>query len=295
MKGAGKDAPGKSWFFRLAKAFDLKAPPANAPELRRMLSQAAEQGVLDQKILPLLEGVLSVRDMRVKEIMMPLSQVVCISIRADIHELLSQVIESGHSRFPVVGEAEDDIRGILHAKDLLPLALNGGQSDFNIRHKIRPAYRVPETMQLDSLLQVFRATHNHMAVVIDEYAKMVGVTTIEDVLEQIVGEIADEYDTDEDDSIKPLDACNFIVKSTASIGEFNEFFKTECASAEHETIGGVVLHSFGRMPKRGESIELENMKVSVLRADSRRLHLLQITLGKPLADSVESTHLSSND
>lgn len=279
-----KDTLSKSWLARVVAALDLGLP-TNALELQDMLNQAAERGVLDKKLLPLLEGVLSVKDMQVREVMVPLSKVVSIPLHADIDDLLDRVIKAQHSRFPVIGENEDDIKGILHAKDLLPLALKDSNHSFSIRDHIRLATRVPETMQLESLLQSFRVTRNHMAVVIDEYGNTVGAVTIEDVLEQIVGDIADEYDVDEDDPITVINANdNILVKATTPISEFNDFFSTQCSSAEHETIGGIVLHAFGHMPQRGESIQLERLTVVVLKADSRRLQLLKVIPSSKEAD-----------
>ena len=270
------DSPPKSWLSRMGDVLNFSAP-SDMAELKDMLKQAVDSGVLDQQLLPLLEGALSVRDMFVREIMVPLSQVVCVPIHIDVDDMLNLVIKSGHSRFPVMSEIEGDIRGILHAKDLLPLALSSEEYHFDLKDRIRSVSQVPESMQLDSLLQAFRATRNHMAVVINEYGAVAGVVTIEDVLEQIVGDIADEYDIDDEGLIKETGKDGFIVKAVTPISDFNEFFGTDFASAEYETIGGIILHEFSRMPERDEQIEIAGLRVVVLNASSRRLSLLQVS------------------
>ncbi|MEQ8693150.1 MAG: transporter associated domain-containing protein, partial [Pseudomonadales bacterium] len=194
----------------------------------------------------------------------------------DPAELLPLVIESGHSRFPVFGDDMDDIKGILHAKDLLPLVLEEDHSRFAMKDCIRSASVVPESKRLNVLLQEFRQTRNHMAIVVDEYGQVSGAVTIEDVLEQIVGEIEDEYDVDDDSVVKQLEPHSFHVKANATIEDFNEYFDIELDTDEFDTIGGLVLKAFGHLPERGETVELEGLQFEVLNADSRRLRLLRV-------------------
>lgn len=267
----------RSWLGRVAQVFSPE--PANAHELKARLRQMADKGWLDLQVLPLLEGAMSISDMKAREIMVPPSQMITISIDIDQKEMLQKVIASGHSRFPVIGDGPDDIRGILHAKDLLPLTLlDGKQRSVELKDRIRPVTMIPESKRLSDLLQSFRSTRNHMAVVVDEYANVTGIVTIEDVLEQIVGDIADEHDVDDDDFIRSMDNRTYVVKALTPIGDFNEYFKTDFSSTEHETIGGIVLNEFGHMPARGESVQLGELSVVVLKADSRRLHLLRLSL-----------------
>lgn len=267
----------RSWLGRVAKALNIE--PASVADLRDILSDAVDRGVLDHQVLPLLEGAMLVSDMQVREIMVPLSQTISIPIGADMDDMLRKVIDSGHSRFPVTDEDEGDIKGILHAKDLLPLTLPSRSRTLDLNDYIRSARTIPESMRLDDLLQEFRTTRNHMAIVIDEYGTQAGVVTIEDVLEQIVGNIEDEYDVDDDSFIKQIDLNNFVIKATTPISEFNQTFQTGFSSTEYDTISGIILREFGHMPKRGDSIQLGEFRVVVLNADSRRLNLLQISRG----------------
>jgi len=186
------------------------------------------------------------------------------------------VIQSQHSRFPVVGESLDDIRGILHAKDLLRLLQHEDRSDFDIKDHMRQATAIPESKRLNVLLEEFRAKRNHMAVVIDEYGQVSGVVTIEDVLEQIVGEIEDEHDIDDAGGIKPMKDGGFVVKAETTVEDFNEYFDTDFADDEFDTIGGMVLRALGHLPQRGEEVTVGNFEFRVLNADSRRLRLLRV-------------------
>jgi len=256
--------------------------PSDRTELMEMLRDAAARQIMDGEALNIIFGALQVADMQARDIMIPRTQLVYLDDDQSPDELLTTIIESQHSRFPVVGDDLDDIKGILHAKDLLGLALSNTQhkeiDDFDIRDCIRPATIVPESKRLNVLLQEFRATRNHMAVVVDEYGHVSGVVTIEDVLEQIVGEIEDEYDIDDDSFVKRLDDKTFNVKATTPIEDFNEYFDLEIEDDEFDTIGGVVLKAFGHLPDRGEAIDIEGMNFEVLNAESRRLRLLKVTL-----------------
>ena len=208
--------------------------------------------------------------------MIPRSQLVYVRDDMDLQELLKLVIEAKHSRFPVVGDDLDDIKGILHAKDLLPLLVEDEADDFDIRDCIRQATVIPESKRLNDLLNEFRATRNHMAVVVDEYAHVAGAVTIEDVLEQIVGEIEDEYDVHDDGFIKQMEDGAYNVKATTPIEDFNEYFEVSLAEEDFDTIGGLVLQAFGHLPERGEKVTFSDFEFKVLNADSRKVRLLRV-------------------
>lgn len=264
------------WGVRAWLADLFSEEPNNISELMNVLRDAAKKQLFDDEALNIIFGALQVADMHARDIMIPRSSLVVVQEDQDPSELLPIVIESRHSRFPVVGDDMDDVKGILHAKDLLPLVLESDHSKFSMKDCIRPATVVPESKRLNVLLQEFRTTRNHMAVVVDEYGQVSGAVTIEDVLEQIVGEIEDEYDVDDESFVKQLEPHSFHVKAAATVEDFNEYFATTIATDEFDTIGGVVLKAFGHVPERGESIELAGMQFEVLNADSRRLRLLRV-------------------
>jgi magnesium and cobalt transporter len=266
----------KTWLDKLVQAFVHE--PKNRQELLELLREAHANEVLDIEALSIIEGALQVSDMQVRDIMIPRSQMITIKSSQAPREFLSEVIEAAHSRFPVTGESLDDVLGILLAKDLLPLLLEDNTDRFNIKEILRPATSVPESKRLNVLLKEFRATRNHMAIVIDEYGGVSGLVTIEDVLEQIVGDIEDEHDIDEDSQIKPLHSGDFLVKGLTPIEDFNEHFGTEFPDEEFDTVGGLVMNAFGHLPRRNEVVELDGFRVRVLNADSRRVHLLRVTL-----------------
>jgi magnesium and cobalt transporter len=207
----------------------------------------------------------------------PRSQVVTVKASASPQDILPVVIEAQHSRFPVIGDSLDEVLGILLAKDLLPLALDKDQRKFDIKDVIRPCTYVPESKRLNVLLKEFRENRNHMAIVIDEYGDLAGLCTIEDVLEQIVGEIEDEHDTEDEAFIKTLDDSSHTVKALTLIEDFNEFFGSNFSAEEFDTIGGVVLSKFGRIPQRDDSIQIGGFMFKVLNADNRQIRLLHVT------------------
>lgn len=245
-------------------------------ELTEALKDAASRQLFDEEALNIFHGALHVADMHARDIMIPRSSLVVVHEDQPPEVLLPTVIQSGHSRIPVVGDDPNQVKGILHAKDLLPLVLEQDLGRFDIKDCIRPARVVPESKRLNVLLQEFRATRNHMAVVVDEYGQVAGAITIEDVLEQIVGEIEDEYDVDDESVMQQLEPCAFHVKANATIEDFNEYFSTDFSAEEFDTIGGLVLKAFGHLPDRGESVELEGLWFEVLNADSRRIRLLRV-------------------
>jgi magnesium and cobalt transporter len=265
----------KSWFNRLTQAFAHE--PKNRKELLEVLREAHQNKLLDSEALAIVEGAIQVADLQVRDIMVPRSQMMSIRANQTPKEFLPSIIEAAHSRYPVVGESLDDVIGILLAKDLLPLILSGEQPNFNIKDLLRPATFVPESKRLNVLLREFRANHNHMAVVIDEYGGVAGLVTIEDVLEQIVGDIEDEHDVEEDSYVKPLPSGDFLVKALTPIESFNETFDTEFPDDEFDTVGGLVMSAFGHLPKRNEVTEIGEFRFRVLNADSRRIHLLRLT------------------
>lgn len=262
---------------RLARMFS--ATPSSREDFLELVRAIKEKGVLDADTLGIIEGAVQVSDIPVREIMIPRSQMISIRSDSSPREFLPEVIESAHSRFPVLGDDSDEVLGILLAKDLLPLALEPLRMDkFNIRDLLRQALLIPESKRLDSLLRDFRISRNHMAIVVNEYGGIAGLVTIEDVLEQIVGEIEDETDIDEEDYlIKQLDTGEYTVKGLTPIEEFNEYFGCTLSDGEFDTIGGLVMQQFGRLPARHESIEFSNFQFTVLSADGRTIRLLQAT------------------
>jgi magnesium and cobalt transporter len=265
----------------------LLREPDDREELLDILRGAFERHLLDADALTMIEGVLSVSETTVRDIMIPRSQMDCVSIDDEVPQFIPLVVETRHSRFPVIGESKDDVIGILLAKELLNYYAN--PEAFNLRETLRPAVFVPESKRLNVLLRDFRANRNHIAIVVDEYGGVSGLVTIEDVLEQIVGDIEDEYDFDEShDNIIPEANGKFRVKAQTEIADFNEQFGTAFPDDEFDTVGGLVLRAFGRLPKRGETTTMEGLRFRVLRADSRRLYTLQVERIAPIpaADSV---------
>jgi len=267
------DEPAKpGWLERLGAW--LSPEPDNREELVEILNTAYQKNLLDADALSMIEGVLQVSEMQVRDIMIPRAQMDVIDIADAPEVFIPFVIETAHSRFPVIGENKDDIIGILLAKDLLRYYAG---EEFDVRDMLRPAVFIPEAKRLNVLLKEFRMNRNHIALVVDEYGGVSGLVTIEDVLEQIVGEIEDEYDFDEtEDNIIQDRAGAYRVKAVTEIANFNEVLGTTFSDEDYDTVGGLVVSKFGRLPKRGEVISLEGLKFLVLRADSRRLHTLLV-------------------
>ncbi|MRI32842.1 magnesium/cobalt efflux protein [Endozoicomonas sp. OPT23] len=272
---ASGDSPAPTWKDKLAGLFTQD--PKNRSDLLTLLNEAGEKGIIDHEALSIIEGAVQVADMQVREIMIPRSQMVCVDEDQEPKDFLPKVIESAHSRFPVIGDTKDEVSGILLAKDLLPLILQ--KNRFNIKDHLRPATFIPESKRLNVLLKEFRTNRNHMAIVIDEFGGVAGLVTIEDVLEQIVGDIEDEHDVDEDSFIKPIndETQSFIVKALTPIEDFNEHFESEFSDDEFDTIGGLLLQEFGHMPKRNEYVEMSGFRFDVLNSDGRRIRLLRVS------------------
>ena len=253
----------------------LTREPEDREGLLDILHGAFEHKLLDADALSIIEGALQVSEMTVRDIMIPRAQMDVVSIDEDPSQFIPFVMETRHSRFPVIGESKDDVVGILLAKELLNFYAR--PEGFVLRDTLRPAVFVPESKRLNVLLRDFRANRNHIAIVVDEYGGVSGLVTIEDVLEQIVGDIEDEYDFDEaEDNIIPDASGAYRVKAQTEIADFNETLGSDFSRDEFNTVGGLVLQAFGRLPKRGETAVLEGLRFRVLRADSRRLYTLQV-------------------
>ena len=267
----------KSWIDKIAQVFSDE--PTDTNSLLELLRNAAQDQVLDGQALSMIEGALQVSSMQVKDIMIPRPKVVSVPADTPTEEIVRLVSQSSHSRLPVLGESVDDIKGILLAKDLLQVNLESHNENFEIRNIIRPVTFVSEDKRLNILLKEFRETRQHMAIVNDEYGSMCGIVTIEDVLEQIVGDIEDETDIDDEDYIREFDKKNHIVKALTPLSEFNEYFRTNFSDEEFSTIGGLVIQEFGRIPERGEITSVGPFQVTVLNADSRQIKLIKVNSG----------------
>lgn len=252
----------------------LLREPEDREQLLELLHGAYEKSLMDADSLAMIEGVLQVSEMQVRDIMIPRSQMDVIDITQSPESFIPHMIETAHSRFPVIEDNKNDVIGILLAKDLLRYYAG---EDFDIRDMLRPAVFIPEAKRLNVLLKEFRSNRNHIAIVVDEYGGVAGMVTIEDVLEQIVGDIEDEYDYDEDeDNIIQNADGQYRVKALTEIADFNEAVGTDFSDEEFSTMGGLVVSQFGHLPKRNEEITFDGLRVKVLRADSRRLHSIQI-------------------
>ena len=265
----------KSWIDKITQVFSDE--PTDTKSLLELLRNAEQDQVLDADALGIIEGALQVSSMQVRDIMIPRSQLGIVSAKLLPNEIIELVTKASHSRFPVTGENVDNVIGILLAKDLLPLILKEETGKLDIKDVVRPATFVPESKRLNVLLKEFRETRQHMAIVIDEYGSVSGAVTIEDVLEQIVGEIEDEYDVDDESHIKKFNEENYIVKALTPVDEFNEYFGTQFSDQEFTTLGGLVLQQIGHIPERGETINIGPFLVTVLNADSRQIKLLKVT------------------
>ncbi len=253
----------------------LLREPEDREQLLTLLRSAYQRNLLDADALSMIEGALTVSEMPVRDIMVPRAQMDVIDIHQRVEDFISLVISTAHSRFPVIDQNRDDVIGVLLAKDLL--RHYAGEEEFNVREMLRPAVFVPESKRLNVLLREFRASRNHMAIVVDEYGGVAGLVTIEDVLEQIVGDIEDEYDFDEaSDNILLESSGRYRVKALTQIADYNATFGSHFSDQEHDTVGGLVIARLGRLPKRGETVLIEGYKFQVLRADSRRVYTLLV-------------------
>ncbi len=258
----------------------LTPEPKNKDQLVDVLNEAQDRSLINLETKQMIQGVLDVSEMRVRDIMIPRSQMVTIDINHTLEEFLPIILESGHSRFPVVNEDIDHVNGILLAKDLLAFGFNSQNDNFSLADIIRPAIIVPESKKVEPLLKEFRSNRYHMAIVVDEYGGVSGVITIEDILEQIVGEIEDETDDEIEEEIKHLAGNVYLVKALTELSDFNDYFNCSFDENDADTIGGIVLHQFNHMPQKGELLTLGNFEFKVLAADNRRMQTLQISVDK---------------
>lgn len=268
----------KSWLNKLGDLFN--ASPKTRAELLELLAEAQQNDLIDREALGIIEGALQVSDKQVRDILIPAAQMVKVSMDEPAAELMQKIIKSAHSRFPVIGENKDDVRGILLAKDLLPHVLKGAGEDLNLTDLLRPVTFIPESKRLNVLLREFRETRNHMAIVLDEYGDVEGLVTIEDVLEEIVGEIEDEHDIQTDGYIRKITDDDYLIKALTPIENFNRQFKAEFSESEFDTIGGILMQEFGYLPKRNEVVTINDYRFRVINADSRQIHLLRMTIAK---------------
>jgi magnesium and cobalt transporter len=267
------ESPKRSLLERLSSL--LLREPEDRDQLVELLHSAHERQLLDGDALTMIEGVMQVSEMQARDVMIPRSQMDMIDVADPPETFIPVVMETAHSRFPVYENSKDNVIGILLAKDLL--RYYSDVDEFDVRDMLRPAVFVPESKRLNILLREFKANRNHIAIIVDEYGGVAGLVTIEDVLEQIVGDIEDEYDFDEtEDNILPDKLGKFRVKAITEIGDFNEHFATRFPDEDFDTVGGLVISHFGRVPKRGESVTFDGFKFSVLRADSRKVHSLLV-------------------
>jgi len=269
---------GASGRWRSAFTRTLAAGVKDRAQLVEMLAESQQRGVLDAEAFAMLEGALAMSDLQVRDIMIPRTQMVCLRREDSIARILPAVVESRHSRFPVLDGERDDVAGILLAKDLLRLFAEATPARFDMREYLRPAVFVPESKRLNVLLREFRDSRNHMAIVVDEYSGIAGLITIEDVIEQIVGDIDDEFDVEDDQNIRREAERQFSVRGSTRIDEFNHYFSSELPEEEFDTVAGLVMKQLGRMPRRGETVMLGAFEFRVTRTDRRRIDSLRVTI-----------------
>ena len=261
----------------LQKLWETFSPaPSNSDDVIEILRDAEDQSIIDTSALQIMEGALKVSDLQAREIMVPKSQMMVIEEDFTLEQILQVVIQSQHSRFPVIGESSDDIKGILLAKELLPLVLSGKES-FDLHRMLRPATIIPESKRLNVLLQEFREQRYHMAIIVDEYGGVSGLLTIEDVLEEIVGEIEDETDEHEAEQIIQMSENCYSVEAITTIDDFNEFFDVGFSDDDFDTVGGLVISAFGHLPNIGENTKISQFDFKVLNCDNRKITLLEVT------------------
>jgi magnesium and cobalt transporter len=270
-----EESAGPGWISRLKDI--LRGEPSTRQELLDFLRDERWESILDADELEMLQDVLEVSETQVRDVMVPRSQMVVLESGAPKDQILRSIIDSGHSRFPVIGEERDEILGVLLAKDLLRYFIEGSEGDFDVSGFLRPAIFIPESKRLNTLLKEFRVSRNHMAIVVDEYGGISGLLTIEDVLEEIVGEIDDEHDPREAEPIQKQDDERYHVQALTRIDDFNDYFNVELDDEEYDTIGGLVINKLGRLPRRGDSVTFAGFRFKVLQADRRRVHGVEVT------------------
>lgn len=275
----------KSWLDRISHF--LTGEPKDREDLLEILREAQEKHLLDHEALSMIEGVLQVSEMRVRDIMIPRVQMVVLPKDAELETVFPLVTESAHSRFPVIGEDRSEVGGIMLAKDLLAHIMK--DKNLKVQDIMRPVRFIPESKRLNVLLKEFRTNRNHMAIVVDEYGAAAGLVTIEDVLEQIVGEIEDEHDFDEEEYIFRRSDTEYTIKALTPIEDFNDYFSVDFDDEEFDTIGGLVVHQLEHMPQKGETVEMGPFRFEILRADNRRVYLLKLKIIKKIQVAEENT------
>jgi magnesium and cobalt transporter len=272
-----RHSPQKSWLEKISQL--LTGEPQDIDDLKEILHEAQENHLLETDALAMIEGVLQVSQMRVRDIMIPRVQMVVVPQEAELESILPLVVEFGHSRYPVIEDDRSQVVGVLLAKDLLAKVLQN--KSLTVHEMMRPACVVPESKRLNVLLKELRTKGNHMAIVVDEYGQTAGLVTIEDILEQIVGDIEDEHDEHEDENyIFKRSETEFIIKALTPIEEFDEYFSTHLTTDEYDTIGGFIVSQLEHMPNKGERLIVDNLRFEVLKADNRRIHLIKLKLTK---------------
>ena len=283
----------KSFFQSLFGRF-FQGELKNREELVEVIRDSEQNELIDQDTREMIEGVMEIAELRVRDIMIPRSQIVFIQTDQDLDNCLETIISSAHSRFPVVNDERDNIAGILHAKDLLKF-LRSDAEEFELAALLRPAVIVPESKRVDRMLKEFRSERFHMAIVVDEFGAVSGLVTIEDILEQIVGDIEDEFDEEDVADIRQLSRHTYAVRALTDIEDFNQQFNTDLTDEEVDTVGGVVMQAFGYLPKRGEEINVQGIQFKVTSADSRRIIQLRVTISdEQLAEIAKATSEHSN-
>ena len=264
-----------NWVQRLSKVF---FDPQDQDQLIELIRNASERHILDAEALSIVEGALSVSEMQARDVMIPRSQIEMVSRDASAEDTLKLIVEKAHSRFPVIDDDRDDVIGILLAKDVLSAVVSTGKFEFDLKDIMRPAIFIPESKRLNVLLREFRATRNHMAIVVDEYGGVAGMVTIENVLEQIVGEIEDEHDIDDDAPILKHDDDTYTIKALTEVEDFNDYFNVTWNDDDFDTVGGFVMNKFGHLPERDEQVTIKKFQFTVMRSDNRRIHLLKMSI-----------------
>lgn len=283
----------KSFFQSLFGRF-FQGELKNREELVEVIRDSEQNELIDQDTREMIEGVMEIAELRVRDIMIPRSQIVFIEITQDLNACLNTIIENAHSRFPVITDERDNIAGILHAKDLLKF-LRSNSEEFELIPLLRPAVIVPESKRVDRMLKDFRSERFHMAIVVDEFGAVSGLVTIEDILEQIVGDIEDEFDEEEIADIRQLSRHTYAVRALTDIDDFNQQFNTHFEDEEVDTIGGVLMQAFGYLPKRGEEIMLENLNFKVTSADSRRIIQVRVTVPDEQMINIDKNNEESSE
>ena len=281
IKKLNKENDSMSWLMRLKHL--LHVEPQTKEQLIELLRDAKVRTLIDAETLSMLEGAIVFAELQVRDIMLPKKQMTCIDQNTELNDIIMTVTHSGHSRFPVTGDSKDEVIGILHAKDLLRFQSNKPLA-FDLSDIVRSAPIVPESKRLDALLNDFKTNRNHMAIVVDEYGAVSGFVTLEDIIEQIVGDIADEFDIDEEAFIKTHSNGHYIIKAHMPIDEFNEQLHSHFSDETYDTIGGIIMAQFGYLPKAGDKIEIEEFIFTIISADARRILLIECIKQEPSKD-----------